>query len=199
VSAGRAASRRDEALPTVNAMTVDVEEHFHANVFDGTPVREMQHTIASRVDGSMRRMLDLLDAAAVRSTCFVLGAVADAHPMLVKEIAWRGHEIASHGYAHQLVYTQTSAVFREDVRRAKQTLEAIAGVPVRGYRAPSYSITKESLWALDVLVEEGYEYDASIFPIRHDRYGIAYAPRHPYVLEQPGGRLVEAPGSTVRV
>ncbi len=196
---GRAGSGLEEALPIVNAMTVDVEEHFHANVFDGTPVREMQHTMVSRVEASMQRMLDLLDAAGVQATCFVLGAVADTHPMLVKDIARRGHEIASHGYAHQLVYTQTPAAFREDVRRAKHTLEAIAGVPVRGYRAPSYSITKESLWALDVLVQEGYEYDASIFPIRHDRYGIAYAPRHPYVMEQLGGRLVEAPGSTVRV
>ncbi|MGE3957936.1 MAG: XrtA system polysaccharide deacetylase [Vicinamibacterales bacterium] len=183
----------------VNAMTIDVEEHFHANVFDGTPVRDIQHTLASRVVASTRRMLDLLDAAGVKATCFVLGAVADQHPSLVLEIAARGHEIASHGYAHQLVYTQSREAFRDDVRRAKQTLEALAGTNVRGYRAPSYSVTERSLWALDVLAEEGYAYDASIFPIRHDRYGIPHAPRHAYVLEQAAGRLVEAPPSTIRM
>lgn len=183
----------------VNAMTIDVEEHFHANVFDGTPVRAIQHTMASRVEASTRRMLDLLDDARTRATCFVLGAVADAQPALVREIAARGHEIASHGYAHQLVYTQAPEVFRDDVRRAKLTLEALCGVPVRGYRAPSYSVTERSLWALDILADEGYDYDASIFPIRHDRYGIPHAPRHAYVLDQTGGRLVEAPPSTIRM
>lgn len=187
------------ASPIVNAMTIDVEEHFHANVFDGTPVRDIQHTLASRVEASTHRMLQLLDDSGTRATCFVLGAVADSHPALVREIAARGHEIASHGYAHQLVYTQTPEVFRDDVRRAKQTLESIAGVRVRGYRAPSYSVTERSLWALDVLSEEGYDYDASIFPIRHDRYGIPHAPRHAHVLEQTGGRLVEAPPSTIRM
>lgn len=185
--------------PIINAMTIDVEEHFHANVFDGTPVREIQHTLASRVEGSTRRMLDLLDAAGTTATCFVLGAVADSHPNLVREIARRGHEIASHGYAHQLVYTQSPDEFREDVRRAKLTLEALCGTQVRGYRAPSYSVTERSLWALDVLADEGYDYDASIFPIRHDRYGIPHAPRHAHVLEQTGGRLVEAPPSTIRM
>lgn len=187
------------ANPIVNAMTIDVEEHFHANVFDGTPVRDIQHTLASRVEASTHRMLQLLDDSGTRATCFVLGAVAASHPALVREIAARGHEIASHGYAHQLVYTQTPDVFRDDVRRAKQTLETIAGVRVRGYRAPSYSVTERSLWALDVLAEEGYDYDASIFPIRHDRYGIPHAPRHAHVLEQTGGRLVEAPPSTIRM
>lgn len=187
------------ADPIVNAMTIDVEEHFHANVFDGTSVRAIQHTLASRVERSMGRMLDLLDGAGIKATCFVLGAVADAHPALVRDIAARGHEIASHGYAHQLVYTQTPDAFREDARRARHTLEAIAGVRVRGYRAPSYSVTRRSLWALNLLAEEGYEYDASIFPIRHDRYGIPHAPRHAYLLEQTGGRLVEAPPSTIRI
>ena len=190
---------RTDDVSIVNAMTIDVEEHYHANVFDGTNVRSTQSTMASRVNASMRRMLDLLDAAHVRATCFVLGAVADAHPTLVSEVAMRGHEIASHGYAHQLVYTQTPAEFREDVRRAKHTLETIVGMPVIGYRAPSYSITQQTLWALDILADEGHRYDASIFPIRHDRYGIPYAPRHPYVLEQEAGQLVEAPGSTIRM
>jgi polysaccharide deacetylase family protein (PEP-CTERM system associated) len=195
----QSASRSPGGSRVVNAMTIDVEEHFHANVFDGTPVRAMQDTIASRVQTSTARLLDLLDASKVKATCFVLGTIADAYPSLVREISARGHEVASHGYAHQLVYTQTPAAFREDVRRAKQTLEAIVGRPVRGYRAPSYSVTERSLWALDVLAEEGHDYDASIFPIRHDRYGIPHAPRHAYVLEQKARTLVEAPPSTIRI
>src|SRR5207248_2361435 len=108
----------------------------------------------------------------VRSTFFVLGWVAQRFPHLVQRIAERGHEIASHGYAHRLIYDQTPERFREDVRRAKGVLEDAAGVAVHGFRAPSYSVTPRSLWALDILIEEGHLYDASIFPIRHDRYGI---------------------------
>jgi polysaccharide deacetylase family protein (PEP-CTERM system associated) len=120
-------------------------------------------------------------------------------PGLVREIADLGHEVASHGYDHRLVYGQTPAAFREDVRRAKAVLEDVTGAPVDGYRAPSYSITSRTPWAFDVLIEEGHRYDASVFPIRHDRYGIPGAPRHPYVVTRPGGSIVEAPGSTVRV
>jgi polysaccharide deacetylase family protein (PEP-CTERM system associated) len=129
----------------------------------------------------------------------VLGWVADRFPGLVRDIAAAGHELASHGYGHRIVYSQTPHEFREDVRRAKATIENVSGHVVSGYRAPSFSITKNSLWALDVLVEEGYRYDASIFPIRHDRYGIPDAPRHRHVLTRPAGTLTEAPGSTVRV
>lgn len=194
---GAPAASTDERI--VNAMTIDVEEHYHANVFDGTPARDAGSRLESRVQASTERLLRLLDDAGVRATFFVLGLVADAHPGLVRTIAADGHEIASHGFAHELIYTQTPAAFRGDVRRAKHTLEAIVGMPVRGYRAPSYSITGQSLWALDVLAEEGFEYDASIFPIRHDRYGMPGAPRHAYHLEQSDGTLVEAPPSTVRV
>jgi polysaccharide deacetylase family protein (PEP-CTERM system associated) len=125
--------------------------------------------------------------------------VAERHPHLVRQIADRGHEIASHGYAHRLVYDQTPAAFRDDVRRAKGLLEDASGGPVRGYRAPSYSITPRSLWAVDILIEEGYSYDASIFPIRHDRYGIPVSPRQPFRIDRNGGSLMEVPGSTVRV
>jgi polysaccharide deacetylase family protein (PEP-CTERM system associated) len=118
---------------------------------------------------------------------------------LVRKIAELGHEVASHGYAHTLIYNQTPAAFRDDVRRAKGLLEDASGQRVDGYRAPSYSVTPRSLWALDVLIRAGYEYDASIFPIHHDRYGIPVSPRHPYVLEREHGRIVEVPGSTVRV
>jgi polysaccharide deacetylase family protein (PEP-CTERM system associated) len=129
----------------------------------------------------------------------VLGWVAERHPGLVRQIVAGGHEIASHGFAHRLVYDLTPATFREDVRKSKAVLESAGGVPVLGYRAPSYSITPRSLWAIDILIEEGFAWDASIFPIHHDRYGIPVSPRHPYVLERECGRLVEVPGSTVRV
>lgn len=187
------------APPIVNAMTIDVEEYFHANVFDGTPARAAVHSLESRVRQSTERLLDMLAGAGVRASFFVLGSVADRHAGLVKAIAASGHEIASHGQAHRLVFEQTREEFREDVRRAKGTLESLCGSVVRGYRAPSYSVTARSLWALDALAAEGYDYDASIFPIRHDRYGIPNAPRHPFRLELNGRSLTEAPPSTIRV
>jgi polysaccharide deacetylase family protein (PEP-CTERM system associated) len=145
------------------------------------------------------RLLDLFDEHAVRGTFFVLGWVAERYPSLVPSIAARGHELASHGYAHRLVYDQTPDSFRDDVRRSKAIIEEQSGHRVNGYRAPSFSVTEQSLWALDVLLEEGYRYDASIFPIRHDRYGIPDAPRWPHAMARAGGSLFEVPGSTVRV
>jgi polysaccharide deacetylase family protein (PEP-CTERM system associated) len=129
----------------------------------------------------------------------MLGWVAERHPELVRRMQAAGHEIASHGYMHQLTYDLTPEDFRTDIRRAKALLQDQAGSEVVGYRAPSYSITERSLWALDVLLEEGYRYDASIFPIRHDRYGIPNAPRHPHRLARAAGSLIEAPPSTVRL
>lgn len=185
--------------PVVNAMSVDVEEHFHVSVFDGIVPRSQWARMESRVVDNTHRLLDLFDEFSVRSTFFVLGWVAEQHPRLVQDIARRGHEIASHGYAHRLIYDQTRTAFRDDVRRAKLLLEDAAGALVSGYRAPSYSVTPRSLWALDVLIEEGYRYDSSIFPIRHDRYGIPVSPREPFPIERDGGTLMEVPGSTVRL
>jgi polysaccharide deacetylase family protein (PEP-CTERM system associated) len=128
-----------------------------------------------------------------------LGWVAERYPDLVRRIAGAGHEIASHGYAHRLVYDQSVAAFRNDVRRAKALLEDVSGARVDGFRAPSYSITPRSLWALDVLIEEGHRYDASIFPIRHDRYGIPVSAPHVYRIEREGGTLIEVPASTLRI
>jgi polysaccharide deacetylase family protein (PEP-CTERM system associated) len=153
----------------------------------------------SRVEHSTRRLLDLFDQFQVRSTFFVLGWVGERHPTLVKEIADRGHEVACHGYAHRLVYDQTPATFRADVSSAKRILEDASGTRVVGYRAPSYSITPRSLWAIDVLLEEGFRYDASIFPIRHDRYGIPISARHPYSIKRMETTIVEVPGSTTRI
>jgi polysaccharide deacetylase family protein (PEP-CTERM system associated) len=186
----------DDAI--VNAMTIDVEDYFHVSVFDGVVPRQRWNSLESRVTANTDRLLAMLDDAGVRATFFTLGWVAERFPRLVRKIAALGHEIASHGYAHRLIYDQTRADFREDVRKAKRLLESTTGSRVDGYRAPSYSVTPRSLWALDVLIEEGYRYDASIFPIRHDRYGIPLSERHAYVVEREAGSLLEAPASTVR-
>jgi polysaccharide deacetylase family protein (PEP-CTERM system associated) len=142
-------------------------------------------------------LFDLLARHNTRATFFFLGWVVERFPELVREARSAGHEIACHGYSHQLIYNQTPEVFREETLRAKQLIEDQAQVPVAGYRAASYSITNKSLWALDVLVEAGFSYDSSIFPVRHDRYGIPDAPRAPHVLTTPMGRkLVEFPPSS---
>lgn len=185
--------------PIANAMTVDVEEYFHASVFNGVLRREDWSGLESRVCVATDRLLDIFDNAGLKASFFVLGWVAAKFPDLVKRIAAEGHEVASHGYWHGLIYEQTQEAFREDVRRAKGLLESLIGAPVDGFRAPSYSITTRSLWALDVLVEEGYRYDASIFPIHHDRYGIPDAPRHVHLMTREAGSLIEAPPSTVRL
>lgn len=168
----------------INAMTVDVEDYFHASAFDRIVSRESWAARESRVVRNTEVLLECFERAGVHATFFVLGWVAERFPDLVRDIASGGHEIASHGFHHQLIYTLTRDQFREDVRRAKATIEDAAGRQVRGYRAPSFSIVQPSLWALDVLIEEGYSYDASIFPIRHDRYGIQDAPRHTHVIDR---------------
>jgi polysaccharide deacetylase family protein (PEP-CTERM system associated) len=182
----------------INAMTIDVEDYFHVSVFDGLVPRERWGLLESRVCRNTERLLETFDAAGVKVTFFVLGWVAERFPDLVRQFAAQGHEVASHGYAHRLIYDQTPSSFRQDVRRAKQVLESASGCRVDGFRAPSYSVTPRTLWALDILIEEGYTYDASVFPIRHDRYGIPLSPRHPYVISRVSGSLVEAPASTVR-
>jgi polysaccharide deacetylase family protein (PEP-CTERM system associated) len=182
----------------VNAMTIDVEDYFHVSVFDGVVPRHQWDRLESRVSANTERLLEIFERHSVRATFFILGWVAERFPQLVRRIARGEHEIASHGYAHRLVYDQTPAAFRADVRRAKALLEETAGVAVRGFRAPSYSITPRSLWALDILIEEGYTYDTSIFPIHHDRYGIPLSARHPYWIHRGAGSILEIPGSTLR-
>lgn len=186
-------------LTIVNAMSVDVEDYFQVSAFERVVSRASWDALDSRVVRNTQWLLQLFDRGRVRATFFVLGWIADRHPQLVREIVARGHELASHGYHHQLVYMLTPQQFREDVRAAKAALESAAGAPVFGFRAPSYSIVASSLWALDVLIEEGYLYDASVFPIRHDRYGIPGAPRHAHQIERASGTLIEMPASTVRV
>lgn len=187
------------AAPIVNAMTIDVEDYFQVSVFEGIAPRQRWDQFESRVCANTERLLAIFQEAGVTATFFVLGWVADRQPALIRRIAAEGHEIASHGFAHRLVYDLTRAAFRDDVKRSKEVIESASGVQVYGYRAPSYSVTPRSLWALDILIEEGFAYDASIFPIHHDRYGIPLSPRAPYVLERGAGSLVEAPGSAIRV
>ena len=183
----------------VNVMTVDVEDYFHVSAFDGVVSRANWDGFESRVSKNTEELLGIFDRAGVRGTFFVLGWVAERFPALVRRIADLGHEVASHGFHHQLLYLLTPAQFREDIRAARRAIEDAAGQPVTGFRAPSYSVIQSSLWAIDILIEEGYAYDASIFPIHHDRYGIPESPRHPYELKRNAGSLLELPGSTVRL
>jgi polysaccharide deacetylase family protein (PEP-CTERM system associated) len=183
----------------LNVMSVDVEEHFQVSAFERSVDRRDWPRYESRVCANTERLLELFARFEVRATFFTLGWVAERFPGLVRAIVAQGHELASHGYAHRLAYDQDHATFRDDLRRARAALECAGGVRVLGYRAPSYSVIERSLWALDVLVEEGYEYDASIYPIRHDRYGIPGWRRHFHRVQRPSGSIWELPGSTVRV
>jgi len=184
----------------LNAMTVDVEDYVHVSAFAGVIRMDDWDRYESRVERNTQRLLDLFDAHNVRATFFVLGWVAQRQPALIREIASRGHEVASHGLTHQLVYNQTPGVFREETRVSKVLLEDLVQRPVLGYRAASYSITRRSLWALDILAELGFRYDSSIFPVRHDRYGIPDAQIAPYMHETAtGSRLVEFPLTTKKL
>ncbi|MDP2689565.1 MAG: DUF3473 domain-containing protein, partial [Deltaproteobacteria bacterium] len=157
-------------------------------------------TYDSRIEKPTMKILDLLDGHGVKATFFVLGWVAERHPKLVVEIQRRGHEIACHGYSHRLAYDLSRNEFREDTRRAKRLLEDLTGEPVAGYRAASYSITKRSFWALDILIEEGFAYDSSIFPIYHDRYGYPEFSRFPEVVRKDGaGEILEIPLTSLRI
>ncbi len=183
----------------VNALSVDVEEYFHAEVFkEGTG--GAIGGLEPRVEASTERVLTLLASGTARATFFVLGQVAAAHPALVRKIAGEKHEIACHGDSHELVSRQTPKEFRADVRRAKTILENITGEPVVGYRAPNFSIGRAQAWAYDVLLTEGFRYDSSTYPIRHDSYGDHDAPRFPHEIWQKGSqRLIEFPIGTTRV
>ncbi|MFN0123373.1 MAG: XrtA system polysaccharide deacetylase [Blastocatellia bacterium] len=183
----------------LNALTVDVEDYYQVEAFSGLISREEWPRWESRVERNTRNLLELFARHNVRATFFTLGWVAERHPQMIRDMVAAGSEVACHGFEHRLIYQQTPAQFREDVRRAKQILEDISGKDVTGYRAPSYSITSRSLWALDVLIEEGFRYDSSIFPIHHDRYGMPDAERFPHALVCPAGTILEFPPSTVRL
>jgi polysaccharide deacetylase family protein (PEP-CTERM system associated) len=181
-----------------NALTVDVEDYFHVSAMAKAIDRGMWNEMPPRVDRNTRRLLDIFEERGVRGTFFVLGVVAERFPALVQEIHRRGHEVASHGFAHELVYRQAPAQFRAETKQSKAMLEELTGAPVVGYRAASYSVIEETLWALDVLLEEGFRYDSSVYPIRHDLYGIPGSSPTPHRLRTPcGGEIVEFPAPTV--
>ncbi len=181
-----------------NAMTVDVEDYFHVSAFANVIDPADWDRYECRVEKNTGRLLELFDRRGIRATFFVLGWVARRYPALVQNIAAAGHEIACHGLTHKLVYDQTPGEFLEETRTAKTILEDIIQTPVHGYRAASYSITGDSIWAIDILAELGFSYDSSIFPIRHDRYGIPGALRGPHRIRGKGSSsLIEFPLSTV--
>jgi polysaccharide deacetylase family protein (PEP-CTERM system associated) len=178
-------------------MTVDVEDYFHVSALANSIDRSNWDQMEYRAEASTRRLLDLFEESNIHATFFVLGWVARRSPELIREIARRGHEVASHGMSHKLVYNQTPEEFSRETYESKALLEDLIGVPVLGYRASTYSITRRSLWALDILSEAGFTYDSSIFPIRHDLYGIPDAPQVPSVIKTPkGASIVEFPMST---
>lgn len=186
------------AVAPAHHFTVDVEEYFQVSAFEPYVPRASWPRFESRVTSSVHRLLDLLQRHSARATFFVLGWVADRHPHLIRAIAAAGHEVASHGWDHRRVTQQTEAAFRASVRRTKRVLEDLVGESVLGFRAPSYSIVRGLEWALDVLLDEGYAYDSSLFPVPRRGYGYAGAPRDPHVLNVSGGRLVELPPATLR-
>jgi polysaccharide deactylase family protein, PEP-CTERM locus subfamily len=188
-------------IPTVvNALSVDVEEYYHAGIYREGMGRTCACGLESRVEASVERVLRLFSDHEVRATFFVLGEVARATPALVRKIAGEGHELASHGDRHELVSTQRPGEFREDVHRAKATVEDLSGRSVLGYRAPNFSIGRNEAWAYDVLLAEGFRYDSSVYPILHDRYGDREAPRFPHAVRANGhGPLLEFPIGTTRV
>jgi len=180
---------------SVNALTIDVEDWYQGLEIEA----EQWENYESRIGESLPRLLDLLAEHHVRATFFVLGWTAERRPDLIRRIQALGHEIGTHGYSHRLVYRLERSEFAEDLRRSIALLQEITGSPVTAHRAPFFSITRESLWALEVLVEQGIKVDSSIFPVRNYRYGIPDAPRGPYLYRKDGSQLAIFPLSTIRI
>jgi polysaccharide deacetylase family protein (PEP-CTERM system associated) len=179
-------------------ISVDVEDYFHVEAFAGAIPRATWGDYESRVERNTERILDLLDDSRCTATFFILGWVAERYPKLIRKIADRGHEPACHSYWHRLIYKLTPEEFREDTAQAKNAIEQAAGTEIHGYRAPSFSITGRSAWALDVLADLGFRYDSSVFPVKHDVYGVPGAPRGPFRVETPFGPIIEFPMATFR-
>jgi len=183
----------------LNAISVDVEDYFHPSEIQASVDISRWSSLPARVEDATRRTLDLLCRHNTLATFFILGWVAERHPDLVRQIAAAGHQIGCHSYAHQLVYSLTPQQFREDTVRARRAIEDACGATPRAYRAPSYSVTRQSFWALEVLVECGFSMDSSIYPIAHDRYGIPGFSRFPTPIATPSGTILEVPVATVQL
>lgn len=188
-------SPEHETTALQNFLTVDVEDYFQVSAFEHRIARRDWPSYPSRVEANTERLLQLFADCDVRGTFFVLGWVAERFPGLVRRIAAEGHELASHGYWHQLVYRLTPEAFRADLRASLQAISDAAGVRPIAYRAPSFSITQRSMWALEILVQEGFTIDSSIFPIHHDRYGVPGANPEIHLRETPAGSITEIPPS----
>lgn len=181
-----------------NALTIDVEDYFQVSAFAPLIARESWPAMACRVEANVERILLLLEARQIHATFFTLGWIAERYPAMLRRLVAAGHELASHGYGHQRASAQSAEAFRHDVVLSKTILEQLGGCAVRGYRAPSFSICTRNLWALDVLQQADYQYSSSIYPIRHDHYGMPGAPRFAWRPRGPGG-LLELPVSTIRL
>ncbi len=179
-----------------NAMSVDVEDYFQVAAFDNIIDRSDWDSLPHRVSKNTNKILDIFKQSDIKATFFVLAWVAERYPELARRIVSEGHELASHGYAHQRATHQTRAEFKDDIVKAKKILEDIAGVKVKGYRAPSYSINKSNLWVHDELLDAGYQYSSSIYPVKHDLYGIPDAPRFAYRCDNG---LLEIPITTTQI
>jgi polysaccharide deacetylase family protein (PEP-CTERM system associated) len=179
-------------------MTIDVEDYFQVSAFAPHISRDSWPTLACRVEANIDRILALLHAQNIKATFFTLGWIAERYPDMVRRIANAGHEIASHGYGHLRASDQSAEEFKDDVSRSKALLEYISGQEIKGYRAPSFSIGTRNLWAFDVLLEAGYRYSSSIYPIQHDHYGMPDAPRFAFYPKGENG-LLELPVTTVRL
>jgi polysaccharide deacetylase family protein (PEP-CTERM system associated) len=191
--------KKKVAIPMIrNAMTIDVEDYFQVSAFAPHISKELWPTLPCRVEKNVDRILSLLDQSGVKATFFTLGWIAERYPEMVKRIVSEGHELASHGYSHQRASEQTASEFYEDVSQSKSLLEQISGQVVLGYRAPSFSIGSNNLWALDVLLNAGYKYSSSIYPIKHDHYGMPHAPRFAFYPNGKDG-LLELPITTLRI
>lgn len=195
IPASSATARR----PAEHVFSVDVEEYFQVSAFDAVLDRSDWQAMPTRVEAAVEVLLEMLARHHAVGTFFTLGWLAERHPALVRRIASAGHELASHGWSHRRVSEMEPAEFREEVRRSKRCIEDIAGVEVSGFRAPSFSIGSAESWAFDVLIDEGYRYDSSVFPIRRPGYGQPGAPGAPYVIARPGGLLLELPLTTLDV
>jgi polysaccharide deacetylase family protein (PEP-CTERM system associated) len=187
-----------EALSVV--FSFDVEEHHRIEAAAGLGVSPgLREEYSRRMARVTRRLLDLLDETGVRATFYVVGEIARRHPGLVRAMADRGHEVGAHGWDHRRVHAMDPDEFARDVRRCVDALEQATGGPVAGFRAPTFSVTRQTAWAVDVLADCGLRYDSSVFPVRHDRYGVPDAPRGPFELVGDRGRLVELPLTTYRL
>ena len=183
-----------DSAKVINALTIDVEDYFQVSAFAPHIPRSEWPTRECRVERNVDRILAMLDRHGTQATFFTLGWVAERYPALVRRIVAEGHELASHGYGHERACDQTETAFFADINLAKLILEDLAGQEVKGYRAPSFSIGARNLWAFDCLERAGYRYSSSIYPIRHDHYGMPEAPRHAH----PVGGLLEIPATTLR-